>query len=247
MNKACVITGAAGGIGHALLRAYKDAGYKTLAIDHVSHPKDLDCDIYIQIDLERFATDEAYSAQMLSEIKKHLPEEGLAVLVNNAAVQLLAASEDVSREAWARTIDINLSAPFFLVQGLVDEIEAFQGCVINIGSIHADLTKKKFVAYATSKAGLVGLTKALAIDLGHRIRVNLIQPAAIETEMLKEGFLGKEELYKSLIEYHPTGRIGSPEEVANLALLISDRNLCFLNGACIKLDGGIGARLHDPD
>jgi NAD(P)-dependent dehydrogenase (short-subunit alcohol dehydrogenase family) len=108
------------------------------------------------------------------------------------------------------------------------------------------LTKKNFVAYATSKAALSGMTKAMAVDLGGRVRVNAIEPAAIETDMLKAGFEGKSELYRQLEAYHPLGRIGRPEEVARLALAMIEGGIDFLDGACVGLDGGISGCLIDP-
>jgi NAD(P)-dependent dehydrogenase (short-subunit alcohol dehydrogenase family) len=121
-----------------------------------------------------------------------------------------------------------------------------KGCVINISSIHARLTKPNFVAYATSKAALSGMTRAMAVDLGGRVRVNAIEPAAISTDMLKAGFKDHPEQYAALEQCHPLGRIGTPEEVAALALSIVDGELRFLHGACVGMDGGISARLHDP-
>ena len=91
------------------------------------------------------------------------------------------------------------------------------------------------------------MTRALAVDLGSRVRINAIEPAAIETEMLKDGFAGKPELYRQLKDCHPQHRIGQPEEVARLALAIVGGCMDFLHGACVGLDGGISARLFDPD
>jgi NAD(P)-dependent dehydrogenase (short-subunit alcohol dehydrogenase family) len=117
---------------------------------------------------------------------------------------------------------------------------------VNISSIHARLTKPDFVAYATSKAALSGLTRAMAVDLGDRIRVNAIEPAAISTPMLKAGFESHPEQYAALARCHPQGRMGTPTEVAALALSLVSGELRFMHGACVGLDGGISARLHDP-
>src|SRR5690606_23123305 len=97
-----------------------------------------------------------------------------------------------------------------------------------------------------SKAALVGLTKVMAVELGGRVRVNAVCPAAVATPMLVAGFEGREESYRQLSEMHPAGRIGQPEEVARLALLLSNEGLGFMTGAVVSIDGAIGARLHDP-
>jgi NAD(P)-dependent dehydrogenase (short-subunit alcohol dehydrogenase family) len=93
---------------------------------------------------------------------------------------------------------------------------------------------------------LSGLTRALAVDLAGRVRINAVEPAAIDTPMLRAGFEGNEPAFDRLAEYHPVGRIGLPEEVARLVLLLLDPRSPFLNGAVISLDGGIGGLLHDP-
>jgi len=172
--------------------------------------------------------------------------DGLHVLVNNAAVQVLGGVEDLTISDWYRTLDINVLVPFALTKGLLAQLDSAGGCVINISSIHARLTKAGFVAYATSKAALSGMTRAMAVDLGSRVRVNAIEPAAIETPMLEAGFEGKPEQFVHLQASHPQGRIGTPEEVAALALSVASGELQFLHGACIGLDGGISGRLHDP-
>jgi NAD(P)-dependent dehydrogenase (short-subunit alcohol dehydrogenase family) len=246
-QKSCLITGAAGGIGRALVHVFHEAGYSVIATDLAEKPSDIPCAHYLQADLARLSQDENYAADSLAAIHQVLAGNGLNVLINNAAIQILGGADSLSRQDWRSTLDVNLLAPFLLTQALIPELEAAKGSVINIGSIHARLTKKNFVAYATSKAALAGMTRALAVDLGQRVRVNAIEPAAIETDMLKAGFAGKPELYAQLEHCHPLQRIGQPEEVARLALAIAQGGMDFLHGACIGLDGGIAAKLYDPD
>jgi NAD(P)-dependent dehydrogenase (short-subunit alcohol dehydrogenase family) len=90
------------------------------------------------------------------------------------------------------------------------------------------------------------LTRAMAVDLGARIKVNAICPAAIKTPMLSAGFEGRKKAFDALHQAHPGGRIGLPEEVAHLARYLIAEAPDFLNGSCLGLDGGIAARLHDP-
>ena len=94
--------------------------------------------------------------------------------MNNAAVQILAPADAITFDQWRETLDTNLLAPFLLTQALLPELERGRGSVVNVASIHANLTKPGFVAYATSKAALVGLTRSLAVDLGGRVRVNAV-------------------------------------------------------------------------
>ena len=242
-----LITGAAGGIGHALVRTFADAGYRVIATDRTERPAGLACETYRTIDLARLAAEEDYATAEIADMQAALAGQGLDVLINNAAVQILAGVQDLTRGDWRQSLDVNLMAPFLLTQALLQDLERVNGSVINISSIHARLTKNRFVAYATTKAALSGLTRAMAVDLGPRVRVNAIEPAAIETPMLSAGFAGKPDLYRALQACHPRGRLGSPEEVASLALSLASTDSPFLHGACVALDGGIGARLFDPD
>jgi NAD(P)-dependent dehydrogenase (short-subunit alcohol dehydrogenase family) len=245
-RKTCLITGATGGIGYALVKVFSAAGYYVVATDCVDKPDALYCDSYLEIDLNRFVEDEAYADISIHNVRNVIPNKRLDVLLNNAAIQILGGVETLSRSQWRTTLDVNLLAPFLLTQALIEELKSGQGGVINIGSIHARLTKKNFIAYATSKAALTGMTRAMAADLGPRVRINCIEPAAIETDMLKAGFEGKAELYAQLENCHPIQRIGQPEEVARLALAITAEGMDFLHGAIIGLDGGIGGLLSDP-
>lgn len=242
-ERIALITGAAGGIGQALVRKFTESGYRVIGLDSLAKPPELICWQYVQMDLGDLISSD--TAAVLSPVSE-LCADGLHVLVNNAAVQVLGGVDDLTFSDWYRTLDINVLVPFALTKGLLPQLESVGGCVINISSIHARLTKAGFVAYATSKAALSGMTRAMAVDLGARVRVNAIEPAAIQTPMLKAGFEGKPEEFAQLQASHPQGRIGTPEEVAALALSIASGELQFLHGACIGLDGGISGRLHDP-
>lgn len=247
--KSCLVTGAAGGIGRALARTFSDAGYYVIATDIVQAPDGIVCQHYVSADLERFARDEQYARQVVSEIRKALGGKCLNVLINNAAVQILGGTDKLSRADWKATLNVNVLTPFLLTQALLPDLEAaseHSACVINISSIHARLTKKNFVAYATSKAALSGMTRALAVDLGPRVRINAIEPAAIQTPMLEAGFKENVKQYAQLKNCHPRLSLGQPDEVARLALAIANGELAFLHGSCITLDGGISARLFDP-
>lgn len=240
-----LITGVAGGIGQELYHTFSNNGYTVLGLDHVCKPLGWN-GAYFQVDLERLSSDTTYSADVLYEIRRVIGIHGLRVLINNAAVQVLGGADTLHVSDWQRTLNVNLIAPFLLIQGMLPNLEASDGCVINISSIHARLTKPNFVAYATSKAALSAMTRAMAVDLGDRVRINAIEPAAIATEMLKAGFQNNPEAFSLLESCHPQRRVGKPAEVASLALSIANGDLRFLHGACIGFDGGISGRLFDP-
>jgi NAD(P)-dependent dehydrogenase (short-subunit alcohol dehydrogenase family) len=118
--------------------------------------------------------------------------------------------------------------------------------VVNVASIHAEVTKAGFAAYSTTKGALVALTRALALELAPAVRVNAILPAATDTAMLRAGFAGNQDGFAALDACHPLGRIARPDEIAALAAFLGSSQSGFLTGEAIRVDGGIGAVLHDP-
>ncbi len=215
-------------------------------MDSFAQPVDFSCWHYLRIDLQCVVSDPTCAAEVTSVIRGFVDGCEVNVLINNAAVQILGGVFSLSLADWHYTLDVNLLAPFLLSQSFLPELELVGGSVINISSIHARLTKANFVAYATSKAALSGMTRAMAVDLGGRVRVNAIEPAAIATDMLKAGFADRLEDYAELERCHPQGRIGTPNEVASLALSLASCDLRFMHGACVGMEGGISGRLYDP-
>ena len=206
-----------------------------------------DCDVFISADLEEMVRDERIREEVVESFRAVLEAGALNVLVNNAALQIKKPAEALSVRDWQRSFDTNVVAPFALIQGLLPELKRARGSVVNIASVHAQLTKPGFAAYATSKSAMVGMTRSLAIDLAGSVRLNCINPAATETSMLVAGFEGREEELSQLGRCHPLGRIADPREVARVAVFLASEDASFVNGAALDVDGGIGARLHDPE
>ena len=243
-----LITGAAGGIGQALCLAFKRAGHRVIATD-LKQPG-ADYDVFLPVDLAQLVRDERCRDEFLSAVRSAVESagggRGLRVLVNNAAIQIVRSCDELTLGDWRATLDINLLAPFALTQGLLAELRRARGAVVNIGSLHARLTKPGFVCYATSKAALAGLTRSLAVDLAGGVRVNAIQPAATATPMLLAGFEQDSDAVDRLAGVHPMGRIAEPDEIARVAVYLASDDAAFIDGATLDVDGGIGARLHDP-
>lgn len=243
--KTAIVTGAAGGIGRALCHAFRSEHYRVITTDRVK--PNADVDVTVVANLDRVCLEPAYRDAVVSDLRDALGVETLDVLVNNAAVQVLGGADTLTAEDWRATFSVNVVAPFLLTQAFLPELEAAHGTVINVGSIHERLTKRGFVAYATSKSALAGMTRALAVDLGSRVRVNAVAPAATATPMLEAGFAGKPAARAELDRAHPLGRIATPAEVAHVVTFLASERASFVSGAVVSLDGGIGARLHDPD
>ena len=258
--RAVLITGAAGGIGQALCAEFLAAGWHVLATDHpaaVPPPGSAPLALtWFPLDLAAFSRDVAIRKSFATQVRSALAALApplpvprslpLACLVNNAAVQRLGRTENVTAEDWESSFGVNLVAPFLLAQTFLPQLEAARSSVVNIGSIHAQLTKPGLMVYATTKAALSGMTRSLAVDLGSRVRVNAICPAAIATPTLEAGFVGRPEARRQLAEFQPSGRIGQPAEVARVALFLAGPDAQFMTGSCLSLDGAISGRLHDP-
>jgi NAD(P)-dependent dehydrogenase (short-subunit alcohol dehydrogenase family) len=242
MQKTVVITGIMGGIGKSIAQEFYNAGYKVIGFDkHIEECKFID--LHIQTDLDKYVKD--YEYQLLKNKEFELKVPNIHVLINNAAVQRLGSIENLTLDDWSETMNVNLTSPMLLSKYFYHKLSKTKGNIINIASIHHMLTKRNFISYATSKSALVGLTKAMSVDFNGKVRVNSISPAAIDTPMLLEGFNNEIQKVNELNEIHPIQRIGRPNEVAKLALLLVSDELGFINGANISLDGGISNVLKD--
>ncbi|WP_421827539.1 SDR family NAD(P)-dependent oxidoreductase [Larkinella sp.] len=240
--KKILITGVLGGIGSALALAFREAGYYVYGLD-IQESEHHQADRLIQFDLHQFSSNEAYRNEWKHTFNVLIPE--LHVLINNAAVQMLGSLDELKLDDWNHTMSVNLTGPLLLSQHFLEQLEDVNGSIINIGSIHQQLTKRRFISYATSKSALIGLTRALAVDLEGRVRVNAISPAAIETDMLLAGFDGNQGALDELRKIHPVQRIGRPQDVATMALFLASENSGFIHGANLSLDGGISSVLKD--
>ncbi len=239
--KTAIITGAASGIGKAIGELFHKNGYRVVGIDRQSNTQ-LPFKI-IQYDISQCSENNNPMIQAQLEIA----QGGVDVLVNNAAVQIVKPIEQVTDDDWETTLKTNVLAPFWLIRYLLPSLRRNRGCVVNIGSIHARLTKADFSLYAVSKGALLTMTKALAVELAPQVRVNAILPAATDTPMLRAGFLGKDDALAELADYHPLGRLAAPEEIAQAVYFLASDQAGFITGTALEIDGGIGSLLHDPE
>lgn len=247
-HKLAVITGSNGGIGQALVARFRANNWSVLGLDvHVAPVASATVDAYLQCDLARLVADVAYRDDRMSRMRAAAAGLGaLQSLINNAAYQIVKPVEQLTIADWNTTLQVNLLAPFLLVQAWLSELTENRGSVLNMGSIHVKATKPEFVAYATSKAAIVGMTQAMAVELGGRVRVNALCPAAVATPMLVAGFAANPAGLSELDACHPAGRVAQPDEVARAALHLCDPEIPFQTGSVLYLDGGVGSRLHDP-
>lgn len=246
MSGGVLITGCTGGIGKALVKTFAAAGWTVIGVDRTDEKKGDTAPNFIKADIAEFCGDERKLSAFAAAARTALAGKALCALVNNAAVQILGGVGELTPADFIKTMQVNAIAPFLLVKAFLADLQAAEGAVVNIGSVHAEATKPGFAAYATSKAALHGLTRALAVDLGPKVRVNTLAPAATATSMLKAGFEGNAGAFAALKDAHPLKRIAEPSEIARIALFLASNEASFLTGATIYADGGILSRLHDP-
>jgi NAD(P)-dependent dehydrogenase (short-subunit alcohol dehydrogenase family) len=250
--KVVLVTGACGGIGRTLVQYLLANGYHVIATDKneelgfTCHKGTSESLIYAQCNLNDLPDDPSKLDGFYKATASFLSGKALIAIIHNAAYQVVKSFSDLTCNDWVDTFRINVLAPVLISNIFLDELIDSQGSIVHIGSIHSNLTKPGFAAYATSKAALSGLTKAMAVELGGLIRVNAIEPAAIATPMLEAGFERSPHLKAQLESFHPTGSIGTPKDVANVVLFLLHPSNSFLNGCILPLSGGIHSRLHDP-
>ena len=209
----------------AAVREIEIAGGKALAVQ---------CDV----------TDRASVEAAVGAVVKHFGR--LNVVVNNAGAVVVATAEATSDEDWNRLIATNLTGTFLVSRAALVHLRAAGGgAIVNIGSILGIVARKDRAAYCAAKAGVTGLTKAMALDHAHEnIRVNCVCPSLIETEL---GLLSIRQAPDPEAERQkrtagiPLGRLGEPEDVAQMALYLASDESAWVTGAALPLDGGLTA------
>ena len=240
-RKTLILTGASRGIGHATVKRFSSAGWRVITCSRHGFPENCPWEAgpedHIQVDL----ADPDNTLAAIAVMRARLKAQGgrLNALVNNAAIspkgeqgRRLSSLETDHRD-WMTVFQVNFFAPIMLARGLIEELEAASGAVVNVSSI-AGARVHPFAgsAYATSKAALAALTREMAADFAPRgIRVNAISPGEIDTAILSPGT-------ERLIADIPMRRLGQPEEVAKAIYFLCTEQSSYINGAELSIDGG---------
>src|SRR4030081_941552 len=239
-RRTLLLTGASRGIGHATVKRFSAAGWRGLTCSRHALPADrrgeMGPEDHIQVDL----ADPGRTLAAIAEIKQRLDTQELNALVNNAAISPKAeggkglSSIDTTTDVWRHVFRVNFFAPIMLARGLIEELRAAQGAVVNVTSIAGSRVHPfAGAAYATSKAALASLTREMASDFGRiGVRVNSIAPGEIDTSILSPG---TEKIVEQQIPLH---RLGTPDEVAKIIYVLCTETSSYVNGAEIHINGG---------
>jgi meso-butanediol dehydrogenase/(S,S)-butanediol dehydrogenase/diacetyl reductase len=247
-GKTALVTGGGRGIGRGIVDRFLREGAQVAVVQR----RPLDPELGSHRAVLGIQTDLCDPAAIPAAVQQTVDRFGaIDVLVNNAGIIFERSVSEIQTQEWDLMIALNLRAPLFLAQAVVPHMrERGGGSIINIGSIEGLAANPDHAAYCASKAGIHGMTKALAIDLGSdNIRCNAIAPGWITSD-LSNNYLDSQPdpaaARDALYGLHPAGRLGNPEDVGNLAVYLSSEKASFLTGEVITLDGGRTAKLPLP-
>lgn len=244
-GKRVLVTGGNSGLGAAMVRAFAGAGAK-VAINYVTAPEattalvdELKSKGSEAIALEADISDPAAVETMFADIDKAWG--GIDVLCNNAGIDgHHATSWDIDPDAWRKVIDINLVGTFLCARQALKRMTASKsGVIVNTSSVHEVIAWRGYSAYAASKAGVSMMAKTLAQEAGpFGVRVVSIAPGAIKTP-INENVWSDPQGYKDLMEKIPLRRIGAPEDIANMAVVLASDAAKYVTGTTVFVDGGM--------
>lgn len=247
-GKNVLVTGGGRGIGRGISEKILAAGGRVL----VAQRQALDAELadnpnvfFVEADLSEMGAPRSI-ARAAAELLG-----GIDVLVNNAGVMFEQSIEAMSESDWDRMLTINLRAPVFLARELLAQMrQRGGGSIINIGSIEGLSANPMHAAYCTAKAGVHGLTRALAVDLGcDGIRCNAIAPGWIDSD-LSNAYIDAQDDPASarvgLLAMHPIGRTGTPQDVGGAVVFLASDEAAFITGQVLVVDGGRTAKLPLP-
>ncbi len=245
-GKVAVVTGAGQGIGKATALRLAEAGMKVVIAERDAEAgREAEAKLrgrgetmFVETDVTR----EADVRRMIELAGSRFG--GIDALVNNAGINIVKPLAELSLDEWHRVIDTNLTGYFLCAKYAAPALRARKGAIVNIASTRALMSEPNTEAYAASKGGIVALTHALAASLAPDVRVNCISPGWIDVSNWKKTAERRQaELRPEDHAQHLVGRVGRPEDVANLVAYLIGPEAGFMTGANIVVDGGMTRKM----
>jgi len=243
---AAIVTGAAQGIGKAISIKLMQQGIFVFVLDCDDEAlKDFSDEVSFKNAFATMLCDVGELASLQETINTCISGNyPIKYLVNNAAIACNKPMEDLNFDEWNRVISVNLSSYFFTAKYLGGELRKSRGSIVNISSTRAFMSEQNTEAYSASKGGVVALTHALAMSLQPSVRVNCISPGWIDTEpWQKKSRRNQTHWPPEEHLQHPAGRIGMPDDVANLAWFLLSEEAGFITGQNFFCDGGMTRKM----
>lgn len=249
-NKNVVITGAGSGIGRACAIEFAKAGARVVVADiNISAAKQT-VEQITQLNRQAIAVEADVSVPVaVQNLAKQAISafDSVHALINNAAIQVNKTVEETTFEEWNKQMSINLGGVFLCSKYFLSHLRATKGSIVNMSSVNGFFVEPSCAGYCATKAGIIGLTKAMAIDHGNEgVRVNCICPGYIDAGLAEGYFQSQPDPARARAEagkLHALWRIGKPEEVARMAVFLASDDASFVTGASMVVDGGFGSGL----
>ncbi|QEG36409.1 SDR family NAD(P)-dependent oxidoreductase [Bythopirellula goksoeyrii] len=246
-GRTAIVTGGAKGIGAACVQILAEQGAKVAILDldyelgnSLAHEAGSECIAY-ELDVSN-------SSLIREAIRKITEQLGLpTLLVNNAGIGHYGTVVETTDEQLDRVLDVNLKSYFFCAREVVPHmLTAGMGSIVNVASVQSFMSQKRVAAYCASKAGIIGLTRAIAVDHAPSIRCNAVCPGTVDTPMLADAISelpDQEAILQECRDMYLTKRIAEPMEIAQLVTYLLSDLSSFITGQAIRIDGGIGLEI----
>jgi NAD(P)-dependent dehydrogenase (short-subunit alcohol dehydrogenase family) len=248
-QKVALVTGAASGIGAGIATRFTEAGIAVALFDiNGDGASALAQRLASQARTIAIQGDVSIEEDVRNAVEVAVSQLGrLDYLINNAGIEVSGTVTDLSAAQWDRQLGVNLRGVFLFSKYAVPKMKS-GGAIVNISSVHAIVSWPGSAAYDASKAGMIGLTRAMALDHGpQQIRVNAILPGYIETPLWDQWFAqlsDPEATMREVLKAHPLGRTGTPRDVAEAALFLVSDAASFISGTYLVVDGAMTALGH---